>query len=123
MELIFRKSCFGIPQVEGVLTFTDDISTLAHLSSDEWILCGQQVTNILPIIEHQVNREFLVQEQTCFPTLLHQAIQKEDQSVLVKHAGLDVLNGNLHPYWHFFLTVFVSQYMTEMRETVCTVAK
>ena len=73
------------------LTFTD-ISTLASLIGrvdSLWVA----VTDILSTIKHQVNRDLLVQE-TCFPILLHQAIQKEDRGLLVKNAGVDVINGN-----------------------------
>ena len=72
-----------------------DISTLAPLTGrmDElWAA----VEHILPTIEGQVNRELLVQE-TCFPLLLHQAIEKEDLvhrvGVRVKGAGCDGANG------------------------------
>ena len=73
------------------LTFTD-ISTLASLIGrvdSLWVA----VTDILSTIKHQVNRDLLVQE-TCFPILLHQAIQKEDRGLLVKNAGVDAINGN-----------------------------
>ena len=71
-----------------------DISTLAPLTGrmDElW----SAVEHILPTSEGQRNRELFVQE-TCFPMLLHLAIQKEalaHASVRVNGAGLDGANG------------------------------
>ena len=39
--------------------------------------------------------ELLVQE-TCFPMLLHQVIQKEDRGLIVKNDGLDAVNGTVN---------------------------
>jgi hypothetical protein len=79
------------PASRRSLTITD-ISTLAPLIGRVDSLWAA-VKNIIPTIKHQVNRELLVQE-TCFPMLLHQVIQKEDRGLIVKNAGLDVVNGN-----------------------------
>ena len=67
-----------------------DISTLAPPIGQMDELWAA-VERILPTIEGQVNREVLVQE-TCFPMLLHQVIQKEDR-VSVKGAGVSAVNG------------------------------
>jgi hypothetical protein len=71
-----------------------DISTFAPLigrMDKLWVA----VERIIPTIEGQVNRELLVQE-TCFPLLLHLAIQKEalvHVDVRVQGAGSDGANG------------------------------